>query len=142
MVDTESIGQRVRKFRAAKGWSQRMLGARAQTSGSYVSQLESGALGRPGVERLGRIATALGVSLDELINSANDSGRGADADDAGTDSGGEASGERLKVTRVLGAIQRELLAIAALDPEELNIIARVLRLRRAKLERDRQASKS
>jgi transcriptional regulator with XRE-family HTH domain len=118
-----------------------MLGARAKTSGSYVSQLESGSLGRPGVERLGRIAAALGVSLDELTNSASAGGRGADADDVGTASRVEASGERLKVNHTLGAIQRELLAISALDPEELDFIARVLKLRRAKLERERQVGK-
>lgn len=63
-------------------------------------------------------------------------------DDEGTASGGEASGERVKESRVTGAIQRELLAIVALDPEELDITARVLRLRRAKLERERQTGKS
>ncbi len=90
-------------------------------SGSYVSQFESGTLRRLGAERLSRIATALGVSLDEVI------GGGdvvvGDADSVGSSAASTRrtaiSREEQAVERSLGIIDDELSAIAALDAQRV-----------------------
>lgn len=65
-MDRYSLGQRVKQLRQEKRISQRELGKRAGTSGSYISQLEGGKSPRPGADLLGRIALVLGVSIGEL----------------------------------------------------------------------------
>lgn len=70
-MDDETLGERVQRLRSARGWSQRQLGQRANTSGSYISQLEAGAP-RPGARLLEQIASALGVPVAELLGEAQD----------------------------------------------------------------------
>src|SRR3954470_18150706 len=67
LMPGDTLGLRVREFRENKGWSQRQLGMKASTSGSYISQIESGVIPKPGVDLIARIAAALGVSSDALI---------------------------------------------------------------------------
>lgn len=62
----ETLGKRVKRYREEMGLSQRELGRRAKTSGSYISQLEAGAP-RPGAKLLGRIAAALGKDASGLL---------------------------------------------------------------------------
>jgi transcriptional regulator with XRE-family HTH domain len=67
MTERTTIGERVRVLREARGLSQRQLGLRAETSGAYISQLESGVTTRPGMEQVRRIAQALGVRPEALM---------------------------------------------------------------------------
>jgi DNA-binding XRE family transcriptional regulator len=53
-------------FRLQKGWSQKQLAERAQTSQPYIARLENGGVD-PQVGTLRRIAVALGVSVATLI---------------------------------------------------------------------------
>ena len=126
----QRVGERVNRTRKSKGWSQRMLGMRAKTSGSYISQLEAGLLSRPGIEQLRRIAEALGITLEELAGA-----EGSDGDKVGENQTDETASALASShpKSVFIAIQEDLIAIGELDPEELELIAAVLRLRREKL---------
>lgn len=67
----ESIGQKVRRLREKKGWSQGKLSAKmGLNNSSYVSKLESGGIEHPTFERLSSIAKALGVHDWELTGGA------------------------------------------------------------------------
>lgn len=63
------LGQRVRELREAKGMSQWKLAVAADTTPNTISALEIGNR-TPNVTRMHAIATALGVSLDELVGQA------------------------------------------------------------------------
>lgn len=127
---SDTIGERIKLLRERKGWSQRALGMRSKTSGSYVSLLESHKLLRPSAERLGRVAQALGVTFEELASSSGSS--------VARDNGPREPEPDLAPTTtpnpVLSSIHSTLEAIGALDPEELHLISEVLQLRLRKLE--------
>jgi transcriptional regulator with XRE-family HTH domain len=58
----------IRKYRLMKKMSQSELAWRAETSQSYISELESEpATQNPGIQVLIRISCALDISLDELV---------------------------------------------------------------------------
>jgi transcriptional regulator with XRE-family HTH domain len=61
------FGQRLRALRRAQGLALTELAERAGVSASYLSRVERGMRGMPGVPILRRLASALGVSLDRLI---------------------------------------------------------------------------
>lgn len=62
----ESLGDRVRRLRRERSWTQDQLAAAAGVSKSFVSEVESGA-SQPRGPVLVRIATALKSSLDYLL---------------------------------------------------------------------------
>jgi len=62
---TTGFGARVRALRRAAGLSQKTLAAAIGCSVAYLSLIERGRA-RPSVDRLPRLATALGVSVSEL----------------------------------------------------------------------------
>ncbi len=116
----DSIGERVKRLRKRKRWSQRMLGMKAGTSGSYLSQLEAGLLSRPGLDQLRRIALALEAPLEEVIG----------------DSPVDETVQNWMDDPTVAVIQDQLRRIGELDPDELDVIAKVLQIRREKIERD------
>jgi transcriptional regulator with XRE-family HTH domain len=62
------IGAHVKELRVNRKITQKELTARMGTvSTSYLANLESGRIQRPGRDKLSRIAEGLGVSLDQLI---------------------------------------------------------------------------
>jgi transcriptional regulator with XRE-family HTH domain len=65
----ETVGERVRRFRADRRMSPAELAAAAGVSRSYLSELESGrgSAQRPSAEKLYRIANALGVAMSDLL---------------------------------------------------------------------------
>lgn len=65
------IGDRIRKYRRQKGWSQEQLGAMVGFSQSKISKIECGDWDSLSDLRL--IARALGVKLKELIDDGDDS---------------------------------------------------------------------
>lgn len=62
-----TIGERVKRLRDGKNWSQQELAVRAGVSMSYVRNLEQGVrITAPSVNHLRKLAAALGVSSGEL----------------------------------------------------------------------------
>lgn len=61
------FGQRLRALRRAQGLALAELARRAGVSASYLSRVERGARGMPGVPVLRRLASALHMPLEALI---------------------------------------------------------------------------
>jgi transcriptional regulator with XRE-family HTH domain len=62
------VGARIRTLREAHGWTQAQLAARVQMTPSYISILERGHVKRPSAGALRRLATALDISLTDLLD--------------------------------------------------------------------------
>jgi putative transcriptional regulator len=60
------IGQRIRQFRAERGWSQRDLAARLLISASRLAKYESG-VHEPPLRTLIRMARVFGAPVDALL---------------------------------------------------------------------------
>jgi XRE family aerobic/anaerobic benzoate catabolism transcriptional regulator len=65
------LGQRVRRIRALRGMSRKVLAEASDISERYIAQLESG-MGNVSVLLLRRVAKAVGVTLDDLISDTSD----------------------------------------------------------------------
>ncbi|SEG89650.1 transcriptional regulator, XRE family with cupin sensor [Actinacidiphila yanglinensis] len=65
------VRQRVRGLRTSLGWSLDDLSSRSGMSASTLSRIENGRR-RIGLDQLGALAQALGVSIDMLVESADD----------------------------------------------------------------------
>src|SRR5687767_14731127 len=63
-----SLGERIKALRVERELQQRQLAEKAGLTPSMVSQIESGRLS-PSLHTLGKIATALGVSIASLFES-------------------------------------------------------------------------
>jgi transcriptional regulator with XRE-family HTH domain len=70
-VDEESIGALVRRLRRARRLQQVELAELAGVGRSWLSQVELDRLGRPGPERLRRLAGPLGVDVAWLLGRAD-----------------------------------------------------------------------
>ena len=64
--DIIKIGDTIKKYRKALNISQRELGRRVGISGQMVSKIENN-LSQPSIETFNKIATALGVTVNDLI---------------------------------------------------------------------------
>lgn len=63
MAASETVGDRVRRYRRLKKWTKEELAFAAKIDRSYLGKLEAGTVdGAPGVDWIGRVARALGVS--------------------------------------------------------------------------------
>ncbi len=60
------LGQRIQQARRAKSWTQEDLAHHANLDFSYINQLENGKR-NPSLATIYKIATALGVSVKDLI---------------------------------------------------------------------------
>ena len=69
------LGQFIKKVRKAKGLSQLTVARRAGIARSYISRLESDDFKKPSLDMLSRIATALGISIDTLLQKAGYKGK-------------------------------------------------------------------
>lgn len=92
------VGLRIRTLRKAAGLSQDELAARMERSVDAISAMERGK-SLPGYETLERLSVALGISIEELFDSADESG----------------STERRKAIAEIGA------AIRSLDDRQLRL---------------------
>jgi transcriptional regulator with XRE-family HTH domain len=63
------IGERVQKVRLMRMWTQARLAREAGVSPTTVSGIETGKIGRPHFGTLGKLALALGVAPEELLDS-------------------------------------------------------------------------
>jgi transcriptional regulator with XRE-family HTH domain len=66
-LDLVKLGQRIRFLRQGKGWSLSDLAERSGVSKAYISDLENGSAGKPNIQYVYSISTALGATLDELL---------------------------------------------------------------------------
>ncbi len=69
-MDERGLGKRLQMARQAAGLTQQALCQRANLSFSTLTKIERGAIKSPSIFTIQSIATALGVSLDELIGQA------------------------------------------------------------------------
>ena len=60
------LGQRIRAIRKAKGWTQEVLGSKADISYKFVGEIERGQQ-NPSFDTLVKIADAMGIELSELF---------------------------------------------------------------------------
>ncbi len=61
------IARNIRKYRAEKGYSQDKLSKLAELSFATVTKIEAGDTPNPTVETMKKIADALGVTIDDLM---------------------------------------------------------------------------
>lgn len=61
-----ALGNRIRELRKARSISQEELGFKASISAAHIGQIERG-LKKPTIETLGKIASALEMTLQELF---------------------------------------------------------------------------
>lgn len=66
-MDISTIGQTIKKLRNEKGWSQDELARIAGVPFTTVAKIETGVIKNPSIEKMAKIAKALGVKVDELI---------------------------------------------------------------------------
>lgn len=59
---------RLRRLRETNGWTQAELAKKARVTQALISQLEAGKKASPSVVPLLRIARALGVTVEELVD--------------------------------------------------------------------------
>jgi transcriptional regulator with XRE-family HTH domain len=64
---TSYMGQRVKRLREAREWSQPDLAKRAKVSQAYIAELERGTKRNPSVRIAVRLAKALGVPVAALL---------------------------------------------------------------------------
>lgn len=64
-----NLGTQLRSHRERMNLSQADLAARAETTQATVSRIEVGAIPDPGVALVGRLAKALGLTIDMLVTS-------------------------------------------------------------------------
>jgi len=67
-----TFGDRVRRAREARGWSQVELAKRAQVDASWINRIESGVRHNITLPAAQRIAQVLHVSLDVLVDRDDD----------------------------------------------------------------------
>lgn len=78
IMNTTTLGQRLRQAREAKGLKQKELGRLAGVSESAISQWESGTIEKIAAGSLRDAAIALNVSLDWLLSGENQQKNTAD----------------------------------------------------------------
>jgi transcriptional regulator with XRE-family HTH domain len=64
------LADRLKALRKARGWTQHDLSHASGLTRSHISRLERGDIQLPSSERLRQLATALGTSLDDLLEAA------------------------------------------------------------------------
>jgi len=62
------VGSKVKDYRHLRGWSQYVLADRSGVSRASIANLERGK-GSPKVETIAKLATALGVRIEMLVES-------------------------------------------------------------------------
>lgn len=67
--DQETIGQKIRKLRAAKEMTQEALARKSDLPLTTLVKIESDAVKNPSIDTVTKIAAGLEITVDELINS-------------------------------------------------------------------------
>ena len=69
-LDLVVLGQTIRSLRLGREWSLAQLGEESRVSKAYLSDLENASAGKPNIQYVYAVATALGVTLDDLLGDA------------------------------------------------------------------------
>lgn len=67
-MDVTQIARKIRELRQAKDWSQEDLARAADIPLTTITKIETGVIKNPSIEKIAKIAKALGVSVDTLIS--------------------------------------------------------------------------
>ena len=67
---TTPLGEKIRRLRREKGYTLDKLAELAESSKSYIWELENKSPPRPSADKISKIATVLGVTADYLISDA------------------------------------------------------------------------
>lgn len=62
------LGKKIHQLRKEKGWTLEKLAELADSSKSYIWELENKDPPRPSAEKVGKIASVLGVTVDYLLD--------------------------------------------------------------------------
>lgn len=65
---TTPFGERLRRLREQRGWSQEQLARAAGVPREWISAVETGDIANPGSKRIGKLAQAFGVDADYLLS--------------------------------------------------------------------------
>lgn len=65
---TTALGEKIQKLRKEKGLTLEQLADRAESSKSYIWELENKNPPRPSAEKLSKIAAELGVTIEYLLD--------------------------------------------------------------------------
>lgn len=76
MTQAELMGERIRRLREARGWSQGMLSAYADVPRTWLSNVETERSRKPRADYLDRVSQTLGVSTAYLLTGAGAAGTG------------------------------------------------------------------
>ncbi|MCD6337044.1 MAG: helix-turn-helix transcriptional regulator [Candidatus Marinimicrobia bacterium] len=68
MSNNQNLAKNIARLRKQKGFSQEKLARLADVANNTIIKMESGENKNPTLETLRKVAEALGVSVDELIN--------------------------------------------------------------------------
>ncbi len=68
MSNNQNLANNIKKLRESKGLSQEKLARLADIANNTLIKMESGENKNPTLDTLKKVAKALGVSVDELIN--------------------------------------------------------------------------
>ena len=68
MSTNQNLAKNVKRLREAKGLSQERLARLADVANNTLIKMETGENKNPTLETLKKVAKALGVSVDDLIN--------------------------------------------------------------------------
>jgi transcriptional regulator with XRE-family HTH domain len=72
MLDLSRLGQNIRYLRHGRNWSLADLEEHSKVPKAYLSDLENNKGGKPNIQYLFQIATALGTTVDGLIHGASE----------------------------------------------------------------------
>jgi len=78
MVKARIIGARIRSLREEKGWTQGVLAYKSDTTAAQISRLENNDRPAAGAVIVGKIALALGTTVEYLLGQTDDPSRRAD----------------------------------------------------------------
>ena len=68
MTSGKTISENIKKMRAKLGLTQDDLARKADIKYTTLMKVESGTVNKPSVQTMAKIAKALGVSIEDLIN--------------------------------------------------------------------------
>jgi transcriptional regulator with XRE-family HTH domain len=68
-MDIRKISKKIKGLRSQKGWTQVDLAEKSDVPLTTISKIEVGQIKNPTIEKMLRIADALGVKVDDLIKS-------------------------------------------------------------------------
>lgn len=67
-MNLEKIGATIKKFRNEKEWRQDEFAEHSEVPMSTITKIEAGVIKNPSIEKMAKIAKALGITVDELIS--------------------------------------------------------------------------